>query len=104
MSPEIIRGKYGKSRCGVEASCDPFGITLVEVATRTLPYADRDDIKSAAKLTRLVEEGLRPTWPAESPHAEGAPASYAETMKSCWAADPDARPDMECVSGAFRAE
>lgn len=82
MAPEVIKGEpYGKP-----ADVYSFGIVLWELATRLVPYADKDQY---AVMFGVSVQGLRPDIPATVPQA------WATLMKKCWDQDALLRPTFE---------
>eukprot|EP01111_Echinosteliopsis_oligospora_P011467 TRINITY_DN3793_c0_g1_i1.p1 TRINITY_DN3793_c0_g1~~TRINITY_DN3793_c0_g1_i1.p1 ORF type:complete len:924 (+),score=262.14 TRINITY_DN3793_c0_g1_i1:63-2834(+) len=81
MAPEAIK----KKQFSVKSDSYSFGVLLWELVTRTEPYADMDPIHVAVEV---IQDDLRPDIP------EYTPKPFADIMLSCWATNPDDRPDM----------
>ena len=79
MAPEVIKHAKYDERIDVFS----FAIILWELLTSRLPYADMPSLAAAAGV---VERGLRPPVPPDTPPA------VADLMQRCWAADPVMRP------------
>ena len=110
MAPELLKSVRGAA---FTASCDVYslGITINEVLTATVPYADalteqvqlhtilearynHDQLTAA-----IVADGLRPREPAPS---EGAPPELIALVRRCWSAEPAERPDAARVCSELR--
>ncbi|XP_062421101.1 mitogen-activated protein kinase kinase kinase 20 isoform X2 [Pungitius pungitius] len=79
MAPEVIQS------LPVSETCDTFsyGVVLWEMLTREIPFKGLEGLQVA---WLVVEKNERLTIPS------GCPASFAELMRSCWAAEPKERP------------
>jgi len=91
MAPEIIMGKTYTERADVYA----FGIILWEILTRLEPYEEKEPMQI---VVEVVNEGLRPTLPAEY---VGSP--LVPLMRDCWHTDPEKRPPFEKIVERLRA-
>ncbi|ORZ38999.1 kinase-like domain-containing protein [Catenaria anguillulae PL171] len=67
-----------------DESCDSysFGVTLYEIASRSLPFAGEDPFV----IRMSILEGARPEIPKDTPQ------EFADLICSCWAHDPKQRP------------
>ncbi|XP_040058069.1 mitogen-activated protein kinase kinase kinase 20 [Gasterosteus aculeatus] len=79
MAPEVIQS------LPVSETCDTFsyGVVLWEMLTREIPFKGLEGLQVA---WLVVEKNERLTIPS------GCPASFAELMRNCWAAEPKERP------------
>ena len=82
MAPELLAGrKYNR-----KADLYSFAIVLWEMAAHTYPWAGVDCSFFVDLLLQKLEAGERPTvqkdWPID----------YVNTMKACWASNPEDRP------------
>ncbi len=85
MAPEIIIGKQYTEKADVYA----FGIILWEILTRLEPYEDKEPMQI---VVEVVNDGLRPTIPAE--YKDNA---LVGLMRACWHELPDERPTFAIV-------
>lgn len=91
VAPEVTaNSRHGVSHYGMASDVYSFGLTVFEVATRQLPFADVSDV---FRLRQMVEAGDRPTIPA---HLE-VPGGLLGLMQACWHADPEQRPTFAGV-------
>ncbi|KAK9537617.1 hypothetical protein VZT92_005219 [Zoarces viviparus] len=79
MAPEVIQS------LPVSETCDTFsyGVVLWEMLTREIPFKGLEGLQVA---WLVVEKNERLTIPS------GCPASFAELMRNCWAAESKERP------------
>lgn len=94
VAPEIIR----EERYDMQVDCYSFGIVLIELETRKLPYHDLREY-AAADIMQLVAFGhLRPTIPAScSPFRR-------QLITRCLDADPRRRPRMAEILSVLQHE
>jgi hypothetical protein len=59
------------------------------------PFADMTNVMEVA--LGIINEGLRPTVPRETP------AEYAQLMSDCWARNADDRPDFVQIHRRLKA-
>lgn len=85
MAPEVICGSQYSEKADVYA----FGIIIWEVLTRLEPY---DEMEPMSIVVAVVNDGLRPTIPAEY-----AKDPLVPLMKDCWAQDPGERPTFQAI-------
>jgi len=79
-APEVLRSRAYTQASDVWA----FGMTILEVFSRDVPYADLEDNKDVWKA---VARGLVPSKPHGCPTAV-----YERLMRVCWYTDPHQRP------------
>ncbi|XRB00067.1 protein tyrosine and serine/threonine kinase [Pycnococcus provasolii] len=79
MAPEVIEHSPYTPKCDVYS----YGITIWELLTRSIPYADQTPLQAAVGV---VQKGLRPPIP---PHT---PQSLRQIMELTWRRNPDERP------------
>jgi serine/threonine protein kinase len=84
MAPEAL----GSQVYSVKTDVYSYGVTLWEMITRKVPFADMDYTQVAINVHR----GLRLPIPSD------APQPFAELMRECWAQAPDARPDFVTIT------
>jgi serine/threonine protein kinase len=110
MAPEVMREEPYTMRADVgsvglcckceswsldDASCAQtysFGLVMYEMLCRQIPYAN---MSMFGLLQHVGMKGMRPPW------VHGVPHEWRELVESCWAQDPDQRPSMNAVRGAF---
>jgi len=88
MAPELIDPCVKTQGCDVYS----FGITLWEIVTRELPFADK--YHSNAHIAYCVLQGERPQIPDTIPDNL---KDLGNIIKECYAADPHKRPNFEQV-------
>jgi serine/threonine protein kinase len=81
MAPESIITKTYSSKSDVWA----FGVTMVEIMTQDAPYPEEEGL---AVVIGVTTQGRTPETPAS------CPASFADTLRQCWAFEPVGRPDF----------
>ncbi|GLI59181.1 hypothetical protein VaNZ11_001013 [Volvox africanus] len=82
MAPELLQG------CTLDPSLDiySFGILMWEVYTGRAPYGTYADDNFAAVPQKVIQEGLRPKFPLQTP-------SHFKTLAmACWSSDASRRP------------
>ncbi|CAI5978376.1 unnamed protein product [Closterium sp. NIES-65] len=84
MAPEVIEHRAYDHKADVFS----FGITLWELLTGKLPYADLTPLQAAVSV---VQKGLRPPIP------KGTHPRVAELMVRCWHTNPAERPEFSMV-------
>jgi serine/threonine protein kinase len=84
MAPEVIRHENYSSPADVYS----FAIVLWQLLTREHPFADKSTFEAAA--TVAMEKG-RPPFP------DGTPPSIQELIESCWAHNPEDRPQFDDI-------
>ncbi|GJP75095.1 hypothetical protein CLOP_g5586 [Closterium sp. NIES-67] len=84
MAPEVIEHRAYDHKADVFS----FGITLWELLTGKLPYADLTPLQAAVSV---VQKGLRPAIP------KGTHPRLAELMARCWHSNPVERPEFSHV-------
>ncbi|CAI5458156.1 unnamed protein product [Closterium sp. Yama58-4] len=84
MAPEVIEHRAYDHKADVFS----FGITLWELLTGKLPYADLTPLQAAVSV---VQKGLRPPIP------KGTHPRLAELMVRCWHTNPNERPEFSIV-------
>ncbi|CAI5472951.1 unnamed protein product, partial [Closterium sp. Yama58-4] len=84
MAPEVIEHRAYDHKADVFS----FGITLWELLTGKLPYADLTPLQAAVSV---VQKGLRPPIP------KGTHPRLAELMVRCWHTNPNERPEFSAV-------
>ncbi|KAG5190352.1 kinase-like domain-containing protein, partial [Tribonema minus] len=89
MAPEVVRGQPYNERVDVYS----FGLLLWEMLAYQRVF---EGIPLRQFYKSVITDGLRPEM-----EAHWSPA-LARLMKSCWAPNPDARPDIEAVAAALR--
>ena len=72
-----------------------FGIVAWEVLSRELPWADVTHPREV--YIRVVLNELRPKIPAN------VPTDLADTIRECWAGDPEARPAFGAVMTSIQS-
>jgi len=82
-APEVIRGEKYDEKADVHS----FGVIMWQVLTRKQPFAGINFMG----VSLAVLEGQRPQVPQD------CPPKFKKLIKSCWHADPKARPSMEQV-------
>ncbi|KAG2455025.1 hypothetical protein HYH02_000850 [Chlamydomonas schloesseri] len=83
MSPELfIKGSVVDSSIDVYA----FGILMWELATGRAPYPEYADSHFVDVPYKVVKEGLRPRFPADTP------LHFKLVAQECWSAQPSRRP------------
>jgi len=88
MAPELIDPCIKTPACDVYS----FGITLWEIVTRELPFADK--YHSNAQIAYSVLQGERPKIPDYIPNNL---KDLGNIIKECVSADPSKRPDFEQI-------
>lgn len=92
LAPEVI----SKSVYSEKSDSYAFGIVMWELLTRgEEPFADMTNVMEVA--LGIINEGLRPTVPRETP------AEYAQLMSDCWAKNADDRPDFVQIHRRLKA-
>ncbi|CAI5514404.1 unnamed protein product [Closterium sp. Naga37s-1] len=84
MAPEVIEHRAYDHKADVFS----FAITLWELLTGKLPYADLTPLQAAVSV---VQKGLRPPIP------KGTHPRLAELMARCWHTNPAERPEFSAV-------
>ncbi|KAG2455026.1 hypothetical protein HYH02_000851 [Chlamydomonas schloesseri] len=82
MSPELLTGAPIDSSIDVYA----FGILMWEIFTGKAPYAQYADNDFVEVPAKVVKEGLRPRFPADTP------LHFKLVAQECWSAQPSRRP------------
>ncbi|GMH01292.1 hypothetical protein Nepgr_003131 [Nepenthes gracilis] len=90
MAPEVLNGSPYNRKCDVYS----FGICLWEIYCCDMPYPD---LSFSEVTTAVVRQNLRPEIP------RCCPSTLANTMKRCWDASPDKRPEMDEVVAMLEA-
>jgi serine/threonine protein kinase len=87
MAPELYERR---PRYSPASDVYSLAITLGELASRELPFADADN---PSMIPKWVSEGQRPDLPA---NCQG---EFRMIIEACWNQDPAARPHTEVLSG-----
>lgn len=82
-APEILNGQEATPRVATYS----FGIILIEIYTRQVPYASEHPIRVVTKILN----GYRPPLPADCPPA------YKQLVDQCVEAEPENRPTWEAI-------
>lgn len=82
-APEMLRGERYDKKVDVYS----FGVVLAEMVMRTKPY---HGVPRAGIQAKIIA-GLRPAYPKEF---DSQWPQISALMHSCWAPDPEKRPDM----------
>ena len=85
MAPEVLEGKEFSTSADVYS----FGIVLWEIYTRKEPFSQFRNYQKFKEA--VVRQGVRPRIPVE------CPASLAQLIERCWAADPLVRPSFVSI-------
>jgi len=85
MAPESILHQFYSEKTDVWA----FGITMIEILTRTVPYPEEPMLSAAAKVS---SGKLKPTVPTF------VSRSVADTLNACFNYDPGDRPDFKALA------
>ncbi|GIL71422.1 hypothetical protein Vretifemale_1980 [Volvox reticuliferus] len=82
MAPELLQG------CPLDPSLDiySFGILMWEVYTGRAPYSTYADNNFAAVPQKVIQEGLRPKFPPQTP------SHFKNLAMACWSSDASRRP------------
>eukprot|EP01114_Cavostelium_apophysatum_P018139 TRINITY_DN5544_c0_g1_i4.p1 TRINITY_DN5544_c0_g1~~TRINITY_DN5544_c0_g1_i4.p1 ORF type:complete len:306 (+),score=67.20 TRINITY_DN5544_c0_g1_i4:223-1140(+) len=91
MAPECLRERTYSFKTDVYA----FGVTLIEIFTRQVPFAELDLFQLATKV------GNGTFVPSAPP---GVPPFFANIMNRCLASNPDDRPSFEQICAEFSKE
>lgn len=83
LAPEIIRNQKYTEKADVYS----FGIIIYELLSRRVPF---DETEFLWEVQEAIVEGKRPDIP-------NCPKLYGELIETCWAADPDARPNFDVI-------
>jgi hypothetical protein len=96
MAPETLRGARLKDGQGPALDVYSYAIVLWEIWTRARPWDEvvEQGIQFSAKLTKLVNAGVRPMVPVG---CGPAPDGYRALMEQCWAGDPARRPTFVAI-------
>ncbi|KAH3756676.1 protein tyrosine kinase [Pelomyxa schiedti] len=91
-APEVLRnsGEYT-----AKADVYSFGIVLWEISKLQIPYAE---FKYEHEIETYVREGGRPLWDFESSDFAPPPVLFLKLIRTCWAENPDDRPNFEEVA------
>jgi len=89
MAPECILRKQYSTKSDVWS----FGVVIYEILARIEPYSDKNPVQAAASVAyqgiRLeLNADLASKWPLMN-----------QIMKSCFAFEPDQRPDFNSIVG-----
>lgn len=84
MAPEILTSNHYNTKVDVYA----YSIILYEILTNLVPYSD---IQQFTLVAKKVSAGYRPPVPNSVPFA------YRELMTSCWAPNPEDRPEFSSI-------
>ena len=88
MAPEILIGnEQGRGVFSKHADIYGYGMLVLEILTRKPPFPDLE----WQKVVFAVGMGSRPDIPAD------CPPGMADTMRSCWEADPKKRPTIQYI-------
>jgi hypothetical protein len=93
MAPEVLLS----IRYSVSADVYSFGIIMFEVATRSLPYQDKNPMMVVAEI---VNKHCRPNFS----DASLLPTGYAELAQKCWSSEPEDRPSFAGILEALNKE
>eukprot|EP01104_Vermistella_antarctica_P008583 TRINITY_DN2152_c3_g2_i1.p1 TRINITY_DN2152_c3_g2~~TRINITY_DN2152_c3_g2_i1.p1 ORF type:complete len:2315 (-),score=537.97 TRINITY_DN2152_c3_g2_i1:61-7005(-) len=91
LAPEIMR----KKEYTVKADVYSYGMILWEIIARAIPFDEYKITFSSQLEDLIVEDHLRPTWPA------ACPESYQLLAEKCWHDDPNERPTFEEILRAL---
>jgi serine/threonine protein kinase len=89
---ELLGSADGQVFYGKAIDVYSFGIVLSEIATRRLPYTDKE--RKAMSLRSEILDGLRPAVGVD------VPEDWCKLMKQCWDEDPASRPTIVKVVAA----
>jgi len=90
MAPEsLIDRKYS-----IYSDVWAFGVTLIEIVTRDVPFPHMDGIQVAVAV---VNKSLRPTSP------EGTPSAIVPIVNKCFGITPSSRPTFSQICEQMKA-
>ncbi|KAG9076069.1 hypothetical protein FS749_012191, partial [Ceratobasidium sp. UAMH 11750] len=102
MAPELLRGEDSAGNLADRsAPADVFalGMTILEVVTGYLPYAER---KSEAFVTLAVVKGILPERPVQLSSDTRFGDERWELLKDCWNMEPGLRPTARDIINRMR--
>lgn len=96
MAPEALRGARLKDGQGQALDVYSYAIVLWEIWARARPWDEvkEEGVQFSARLTELVNAGVRPELPTG---CDNAPEGYKSLMEQCWTGRPEQRPPFSSV-------
>jgi serine/threonine protein kinase/GTPase SAR1 family protein len=94
LAPELL-DMGGDQKCTLKADVYAFAMVCIEIITHRLPF---DEYFEAGVNCRraILEEGLRPTLPPDTPPA------FKMLLRQCWHSDAEKRPAFAEITHALR--
>ena len=89
MAPEILSGQ---SRYSMKADIYSYGIVLCGIWNQQIPYSDESFENVTEFLTRVVNQGHRPSLKSDCPQP------YTQLVAACLQSDPHSRPSFDEIS------
>ena len=91
MAPECI----SKKQYSVKSDVWAFGITCIELFTRTIPYPNLEALEVCIAVSR---DGLKPDIP------ENCPQSFQSILQQCFEFKQENRPDFDQILQNFKTK